>query len=76
MAFHNLTTHDMRTMNIKALLGLGPKLSVQPKGTQWKDTNRMLHRFKRDVRLRNYLMMNVNIDDEDAPRLCRNNEKW
>ena len=76
MAFHDLTTHDMPIMNIRALLGLGPKFCVQPKGIQWNDTNRMLHRFKKDLRLRNYLMTNIVINDEDVPMLCRKNEKW
>ena len=76
MAFHDLTTHDRPIMNPMTLLGLGPKFCVQLKGTQWKNTNRMKHRFKRDERLKNYLMTNVSVHDEDAPRLCRKNEKW
>ena len=75
MAFHDLTTHDKAKMNIRTLLGIGPNFCVQPKGTEWKDTILMMHRFKRDERLKNYLMIKFSATDEDVPRLYRNNEK-
>ena len=36
----------------------------------------MINRFKRDARLKIYLMSNSSITDEETPRLHRKNEKW
>ena len=69
MVFHDLTTHAKPTMNIRTLLLLGPKFYVQPKETQWKDASRMTHGFKRDARLKNYLMIKISSTYEDVPRL-------
>ena len=76
MAFNDLTTHDKPKMNIRTSLGLGPKFCAQPKGTQWRDTSRMIKRFKRYVILKNYIMSNSFVTDEEIPRLRRKNEKW
>ena len=32
MEFHNLTAHDKPTMDVKKLLGSGPKFCAEPRG--------------------------------------------
>ena len=55
------------------LLGLGPKLCIQPRGTEGNNANRMTHRFERDVRSKYYLRTNSFGNNNEMPRLCR---KW
>ena len=56
VAFHDLTAHDNPSMDIKTLLGLGPKQCIQPRGVKISKTIRMIDRLKRDMRLKHYLM--------------------
>ena len=55
MAFHYLTTHDKPSMNIIILLGLGQKEYTQSRKMQLNNSNRMIDRFKIDVRLKDCL---------------------
>ena len=43
---------------------------------QWSDTSRMITRFKRDVRLSDYLKSNYLTDDYETTRSHRKNKKW
>ena len=40
------------------------------------DASRIMHRCKRDVRLKHYLMTIIYVTEEDIPRLHIKNEKW
>ena len=74
MAFYDLTTHEKPEMSIRTLLGLGPNFYVQPKGSQGRNTSKMINRFKRDTTLKIYLMSNISVTDEETPRLYRKNK--
>ena len=76
MAFHDLTSHDKPYVDIKTLLGLGLKICIHPRGVQLSNMIRMIDRFKRDVRLKDYLMSNSFDVDNKIPRLCKKNDKW
>ena len=63
-------------MDITTLLGLGPKFCIQSRGVQLSNTMRMTDRFKRDDKLKYYLISNSFDDDDKSPILHRKNEKW
>ena len=44
---------------------------MQPRGTQYNNKNRMIDRFKRDVRLKEYFSSKSFGDNDEIPRLCK-----
>ena len=71
-----LSKHLNPSMYIKILMALGPKFCIQPRGVKIINTIRITDRFKRDVRLHDYLISNRFDEDDEIPRLHRRNEKW
>ena len=76
MAFHDLTTHDNMSIDIKTFLVLGPKFYIQQKGFNVSDTIRMIDIFKIGVRLHAYLISIFFDEDDEIPRFHSRNMKW
>ena len=68
MAFHDLAVHDDPSMGTNALLALGSKSCIQPRGVKISDTIRMIDTFKRDMKLKDYLMSKMFDKDYEKPR--------
>ena len=58
MSFHGLAAQDNPSVEIMALLRLGPKSSIKSRGVKISNTIIMIDAFKRDTRMKDYLISN------------------
>ena len=77
MAFHNLSKDQIATSkhNLTTLLGLGPKICLQKDRISFQITERMLSRFRKDIRTR-WFIAKHEPEDEKPLRLYRKLDSW